>query len=66
MNNENHENNPCYYFHFGLIVTGKGEREHLPKLFKSLMSSNICTFSVIEFIGQRTPISSEKKILKML
>ena len=25
------------YFHFGLIVTGETEEQHLPKLFRSLM-----------------------------
>jgi hypothetical protein len=57
---------PCSFFHFGLIVTGKGERTHLPKLFKSLMASGICTFQVIGFIGQRSPITSDKKKLKMV
>jgi len=54
------QENLCYYFHFGLIVTGKGEREHLPKLFKPLMAAGICTFQVIRFTGQRSPITSEK------
>ncbi len=66
MNVKNTGNNPCYLFHFWLLVTGKGEREHLPKLFKSLMSSGICTFRVLRFIGQRSPITSEKRILKMV
>lgn len=52
----------CLFFHFGLIVTGKGERDHLPKLFKSLTKSGICTFQVIGFIGQRSPISDKKKV----
>jgi len=51
----------CYYFHFNLIVTGKGERKHLPKLFKSLMATETCSFQVIRFIGQRSPITSEKR-----
>ncbi len=59
-------NNPCYYFHFGLIVTGKGEREHLPKLFRSLMASGICNFQVIQFAGQRSSITSPKRKLKMV
>lgn len=53
------------FHHFGLIVTGKGEREHLPKLFSSLMSSGMCSFEVIGFCGQRSPITSEKKKLQM-
>jgi len=60
------ESRPCNYFHYGLIVTGEGEREHLPKLFKSLMTTGICTFKVIRFIGQRSPITSEKKKYKMV
>jgi hypothetical protein len=58
---------PCYFFHFGLIVTGKGEREHLPRLFRSLVTTTgICTFKVIRFIGQRGPITSEKRKLAMV
>ena len=30
------ESPQCDYFHFGLIVTGDTEWEHLPKLFRSL------------------------------
>ena len=55
------ERQPCNFFYFGLIVTGKGEREHLPKLFKSLMATGICTFEVIRFVGQRGPRTSEKR-----
>ncbi len=57
---------PCHYFHFGLIVTGKAERAHLPKLFRSLMSTGICTFQVIQFTGQRRPITSAKKKIAMV
>ncbi|NJN98527.1 MAG: DUF4276 family protein [Anaerolineales bacterium] len=60
------ESQQCYFFHFGLIVTGKGERDHLPKLFKSLMATGICNFQVIQFTGQRGPITSEKRILEMV
>ncbi len=56
----------CYFFQFGLIVTGKGEREHLTKLFSSLMESQICNFQVIRFIGQRSPITSNKRTIKMV
>jgi hypothetical protein len=59
-------NQPCYFFKFGLFVTGEGERNHLPKLFKSLTKSGICSFEVIRFIGQRSPITSDKKKLKMV
>ena len=46
------------YFRFGLIVTGDTEREHLPKLFKSLMATRICHFEVIRKIDQRSPKTS--------
>jgi len=59
-------NTPCYFFHFGLIVTGKSEREHLPKLFQSLMATGICTFKVIRFIGQRGPITSKKRKIEII
>lgn len=54
------------FFRFGLIVTGKGEREFLPQLFRSLMATRKCTFEVIGQIGQRSPITSEKRILRMV
>jgi hypothetical protein len=60
------ENAPRSFFHFGLIVTGRGEREHLPKLFNSLMATRICRFAIIRFIGQRGPIISDKRKLKMV
>jgi len=66
MKMQDAENKLCWRFDFGLIVTGKGERKHLPKLFKSLMNSGICTFTVIRFAGQRSPITSPKRILKMV
>jgi len=48
------------FFHFGLIVTGKGEEKHLPKLFKSLMACGCCTFTVIRRINQRSPRTLKK------
>ena len=51
----------CAYFHFGVIVTGDTEREHLPKLFRSLMASKICHFEVIRKIEQRSPITSGRR-----
>lgn len=62
MNGQN-PGEPSYKFlYFGLLVTGKGEEKHLPKLFRSLMKSGFCTFEVIGFVGQRSAITSEKKI----
>src|SRR5437868_10301711 len=58
--------NHCLFFHFGLIVTVKGELGYLPKLFDSLMTTGICHFEVIQYTGQRSPITSGKKKLKMV
>ncbi len=55
----------CYHFQFILFVTGKGEKEHLPKLFSKLSSSSICTFTVREFLDQRRPITSQNRIARM-
>ncbi len=48
------------YFRFGLIVTGKTEKKHLPKLFKPLMATGICKFEVIQKIDQRDPRTSSR------
>jgi hypothetical protein len=52
----------CWHFHFGLIVTGRTEAEHLPKLFRLLATTRICTFEVIRFVGQRNPVTSQKRL----
>ena len=56
------EHPQCTYFHFGLIVTGETEQQHLPKLFKSLMETGICTFEVIRRVGQLGAITSAKRL----
>ncbi len=56
----------CYFCRFGLIVTGEAEREHLPKLFTSLMKTGLCSFKVIQFTGQRRPITSPSRKVKMV
>ena len=56
------EHPQCAYFHFGLIVTGETEEQHLPKLFKSLMATGICTFEVIRRVGQLDAITSEERL----
>ncbi len=56
----------CHFVRFGLIVTGETEREHLPKLFKSLMATGVCHFKVIGFIGQRDPITSSRRKIEMV
>jgi hypothetical protein len=38
-----------------LIVTGKSEREHLDKLFRSLAGDGACAFTVLKKIDQREP-----------
>lgn len=58
---------PGWRFHkFGLLVTGEGEAEFLPSFFRSLMESGTCSFEVIRRIGQRSPLSSPRRELKML
>jgi len=57
----------AWRFHkLGLLVTGDGEAEFLPALFRSLMEAGTCSFAVIRKIGQRSPISSPRRGLKML
>jgi len=54
------------FHHFGLIVTGKGERMALGHLFRSLTVHGCCHFEVIRQIGQRSPQTSERVKLKMV
>ena len=61
--NEDHE---WKFFRFGLLVTGKGEEEFLPNLFRSLTESGHCHLKVTGRFGQRSPITSEKRLLKMV
>ncbi len=61
--NDDHE---WKFFRFGLLVTGKGEEKFLPKLFRSLAESGHCDFTVVRRIGQRSPITSPKRLLKMV
>ena len=56
------EHPQCAYFHFGLIVTGETEQQHLPKLFRSLMESGICTFEMIRRVGQLKVITSVERL----
>lgn len=50
----------------GLIVTGETEERCLPDLFSLLTSQGTCSFRVIRRVGQRSPITSEKRKLKMV
>ncbi len=60
------EDNQWKFFTFGLIVTGRGEEEFLPDFFRSLAETGACSFRVICRIGQRSPITSQKRLLKMV
>lgn len=55
----------CYFFKLGLLVTGKTEEEHIPKLFRTLMELGICSFEVIRKVEQLDVRTSQKK-LKMV
>jgi len=58
---------PAWTFRtFGLFVTGKGEEEFATSLFRNLMESGDCTFTIRARVGQRSPITSEKRLLKMV
>lgn len=61
MNEENNNSQSCYFFEFGLIVTGETEEEHLPSLLKNLTKTGICTFKIIRRIKQLSPRTSSKK-----
>ncbi len=56
----------CFYLRFGLIVTGRTEEEHLPKLFRSLAATGLCHFEVIRRIGQRGPVTSVRRRLRIV
>ncbi|MGM3309153.1 hypothetical protein ACSQ6I_24790 [Anabaena sp. WFMT] len=67
MNGENHTSNqPCYFFEFGLFVTGETEEQHLPNLFSNLMVTGICSFKFVRRIGQRSPRTSPKREMRMV
>lgn len=53
------------FVRFGLIVTGRGEEAFLPSLFRSLEATGRCHFQVLRRIGQRSPITSAKRRLRM-
>jgi hypothetical protein len=54
-------------FHkFALFVTGHGERDFLPMLFRLLETDGHCNFQVVHQLGQRSPIRSKPKAVKMV
>ena len=56
-------------FHFGLLVTGRGEERFLDSFFRSLAApgeeGSRCIFQTIRRVPQLSPITSPKKLLKM-
>jgi Domain of unknown function (DUF4276) len=59
------ENPEWRFVRFGLLVTGRGEELFLPRLFRALTGSGECTFEIIARIGHLSPITSEKRKVKM-
>ncbi len=55
----NNQNKTWQVFHFGLLVTGRTEEKHLPKLFGTLQNQpeiqGHCHFEVIRFVNQLRP-----------
>jgi hypothetical protein len=49
------------FVRFGLLVTGEGEREFLPSMFRSLCGKASCHFEVIRKLDQLKPRTSTKK-----
>jgi len=47
-----------------LLVTGKGEEEFLPKLFRSLETAGHCTFRVGRRVNQLRPLGSKRRKLE--
>src|SRR5262249_11322014 len=56
----------CKFCSFGLIVTGRGEEQFLPDFFRSLTQRAGCSFKILSRIGQRNPISSPARKIKMV
>ena len=51
---------------FWLVVTGKGEEEFLPELFRGLTARANCNFQVLRRIGQRDPVTSPERLVRMV
>jgi uncharacterized protein DUF4276 len=51
---------------FGLLVTGKCEEKFLPQFFRVLTTEGDCVFEVICRVPQLSPISSPKRIQKIV
>lgn len=57
---------PNDLIHFGLIVTGEGEREFLPSLFRNFSETGKAVFYVIAKTGQLAPITSPIRQIQMV
>ena len=53
---------PCYYVTIYLIVTGEGERDHLPELFSTLSATGLCHFKVLRKANQLTPRALSRRL----
>jgi hypothetical protein len=53
------------FIRFGLLVTGKGEAQFLPKAFRSFTRGGHCVFEVIRRVEQLRPRSSTKVAVRM-
>ena len=62
----NHPPGAWSFARVGLIVTGETEERCLAELFRVLTSQGTCNFRVIRRIGQRTAITSKRRLLKMV
>jgi len=51
---------------FGLLVTGRGEAEFIPDLFRCLAATGRCSFTILRRIGQRSPMTSPKRELRVV
>jgi hypothetical protein len=52
--------------HVGLIVTGEGEEQFLPRFLRALLIDGDCTFEVVRRIGQRSEVRSPARRLRMV
>jgi hypothetical protein len=54
------------FYRIALLVTGKGEEQFLPRLFRSLETEGHCTFRVERRIPQLRPITSAREKERMV
>ncbi len=51
-----------HFVHVHLLVTGKAEEDHLPKLFSKLEATGVCHFAVERRIRQLSPRSEKRQL----